>query len=355
MFSADFKGTGAFIRKCYDELATELGLTSEEVKKRCVKYVDAVTKGLVQLKVDLQSGTTKLPIPAVHKLCIFRWLWPHSKKYEKDIMETVVFDDYMERACLVEVNRCIQEKKDATAAIETLKKVRDLTAANAMKKLNLNCAQECILDAADCCVDSSALCDIDNFEDSIESTTSSICAYLPPSKDPTYQYAEAGYVLSEDVSISADAEGGKGVRKRSDGMFSSLKSSGVASLKCGQAVRNAHNAQQVYYDATASLIGHSQLPFCDDKDEHAMVQLNVAVLRAVQMYRDSVQVAVTAAQEYVDEYSSLCESAKQFSATAVTANRKAKIIADTEHLRHLRDKSKRFSSDGWICVLLAQL
>ncbi len=83
-FSENFKGTGKFIKDCYEAMASELGITCEEVKKRWIKYVDAVTKGLGQLKEDLDQGTIKCPIPVVHKLRIFCWLWPHSKKYDKD-------------------------------------------------------------------------------------------------------------------------------------------------------------------------------------------------------------------------------------------------------------------------------
>ena len=327
-FSEDFKGTGTFIRKCYDELATDLGLSFEEVKKHHVKYVDAVMKGLAQLKLDLDNGTTKLPIPALHKLRLFRWLWPYSKNYHKDIMENVGFDEYIERAVVVEVNKCVHEKKDASAALQTLQRVRELNAENALKKLNLNCAHESILDD-DCCVDSSVLCEMENYEDSIKVATSTICAYLPPSKDPTFQYAEAGYMLFEGVSVTSGAPGGKAVRKHSEGIFSCLKSSGDASLKCGNAVRKAKSAQEVYYDASAALIGHSQLPFCDTKDEHAMIELTVAALRAGKSYQESVQSAVTAVQVYVNSTSHFVSNCRKCHLCHQGTKTRSRLILNT--------------------------
>ncbi len=110
-FSEDFKGTAAYIRQFYNQLATELGLTVDEVQKCQIKYIDAVTKGLAQLGQDLDNGTMCCPIPAIHKLRLFRWLWPHSKNYDKECMQNISFDDYMERALVVEVNRLTHEKR----------------------------------------------------------------------------------------------------------------------------------------------------------------------------------------------------------------------------------------------------
>ncbi len=352
-FSENFKGTGKFIRDCYEAMANKLGMTCEDVKKRHIKYVDAVTKGLGQLKHDLDHGTTKYPIPAIHKLRIFHWLWPHSKNYDKDSMEDVSFDDYMECAVTVEVRRQICEKKDSTAAMETLRKVRELNEAKEMKKLNLNCGQECNVEQS--WDDSSVLCDIDSVE--IVMAATSICEYLPPSKDPTFHYAKAGYVMFEAVSVEDAAIQGKGVRKHSDGtLFSTLKASGSAALKCQQALRRAQNSQQLFYDSCATVIGRQQLPFCDDKDEHAMIELNAEVLQGFSAYKQTVHSAVTAASTYVDEYYALRDAAKMTPLLSPPSmQRKQKIIADIEYLQRLRDKSKCFSSNSWICVLLNQL
>ncbi len=73
-FSKDFKGMGAYIRQCYEDMGHELSLSAEEVRKRRIKYIDVVMKGLLQLKMDIEKGTSVCPIPAIHKLRIFRWL-----------------------------------------------------------------------------------------------------------------------------------------------------------------------------------------------------------------------------------------------------------------------------------------
>ncbi len=330
-FSENFKGTRKFIRDCYEAMASELGLTCEEVKKRRIKYIDAVTKGLGQLKEDLDHGTTKCPIPAIHKLCIFRWLWPHSKKYDKDMMDNVSFDAYMECAVTIEVKRQIREKKDTSVAMETLRKVRELNKAKEMERLSLNCGKECNVEH--CLDDSSVLCDVDCIE--IALATTSICEYLPPSKDPTFHYTEAGYVMFEAMSVEDAATQGKGVRKRCEGtVFSSLKASGNAALKCQQAFRRAQNSQQLFYDSCAAVIGRQQLPFCDDNDEHAMIALHADVIQGYSAYKQNVDSAFTAATKYIDEYSALRDAVRMNPAPSPPSKqRKQKIIVEIEYLR----------------------
>ncbi len=205
-FSTDFKGTGAYIRSCYENMGRELGLTWEEVRKRRIKYTDAVMKALSQLKQDLQHNTKNLPVPAVHKLRLFRWLWPFSKNFDKDSMEEVSFDGYMERALVTEVNKLVREEKDATAAHDTLRKVQELNAHNALKALNLKCTSE--ETENDVCLEElSSLPQVAEVEEC--SAMWSICAYLPPSRDPTFHYAEAGFALFEAVSVTDTAWGGK--------------------------------------------------------------------------------------------------------------------------------------------------
>ncbi len=268
-------------------------------------------------------------------------------------MENITFDEYMECAVTIELKRNICEKKDTTAAILTLCKVRELNDAKEMERLNLNCGKECDVDHS--WDDSSVLCEVDCIE--IALATTSICAYLPPSKDPTFHYAEAGYVMFEAVSVEDAATQGKGVHKCCEGtVFSSLKASGNAALKCQQALCRAQNSQQLFYDSCAAVIGRQQLPFCDDNDEHAMVALHADVLQGYSAYKQNVDSAFQAATKYVDEYSALRDAARTNPASSPPSMQcKRKIIAEIEFLRRLRDKSKLFSSDKWICVLMNQL
>ncbi len=192
--------------------------------------------------------------------------------------------------------------------------VRDLNEKKALKKLNLNCADVCNLDVS--WEDRSVLSEADEFKSCV--AKASICAYLPPSKDPTFQYAQAGYVLFESVDVGDPVSGGKGVRKRIDGLFVSLRSTVNASLKCEQAVLKAQSAQQMYYDSCASIIGCDQLAIPleeDDKQEHAIIQLHAGVLRGLSVYQHFVAAAVTAAQAYVEEYYALWQAEKMSSST----------------------------------------
>ncbi len=65
-FSENFKATGSYIQNCYAQLVAQLGITAEEAKKRCIKYVDGVTKALAQLNDDLIHRTSACPVPAMH-------------------------------------------------------------------------------------------------------------------------------------------------------------------------------------------------------------------------------------------------------------------------------------------------
>ncbi len=145
------------------------------------------------------------------------------------------------------------------------------------------------------------------------------------------------------------------MRKHSHGLFAQLKSSGAASLTCQKALQQAQKSQSAYFDACAALTGREVIPVCVDKDEHAVIQLQVDVLHRFKQFETDLNLAVRSAQVYVEEYYCLKEASASSMAVVVSSHRKSRIKADIEHLRKLRDKSKRFSSDSWTCVLLNQL
>ncbi len=267
-------------------------------------------------------------------------------------MKEVSLDMYMEHALVMEVNKLVCEKKDLTAARKSLKMVQDLNTKKECEKLNLQCACEEELDVLHL-ENSSDMSQVPGFKECF--ATSSICAYLPPSRDPTFHCAEAGYVMFKAVSVTHAASGGKGVRKHSDGLFVSLKSSGAASLKCQKAVQLAQKSQSAYFDASAALVGRDLLPLHIDKDEHAMIQLNVKVLQRFKQFATDLNAALCSAQVYVEEYYSFREASEASVPTAVSPCRKERIISDITYLRRLRDKSKHFSSDIWVCVLINKL
>ncbi len=189
-FSEDFKSAGPFMQRCYADMGRDLGLTPEEVRKCCVKYVDGVMKGLVQLRTDIQNGTTLCPIPAMHKLRLFRWFWPQSKNYDADVMQNVLLDGYMERALLVEVNKLERAKQDSSDACDALHKVRTLYDKRRLEELGLKTAEECEEEFVTF-DDSSMLAVIDEVSPCV--CSSSISAYLPPSCDPTFHYSNECY------------------------------------------------------------------------------------------------------------------------------------------------------------------
>ncbi len=349
-FSEDFKGAGAHMRDCYAELVRELGMTVDEVRKQRTKYVDGVTKALGQLKTDIQEGTTACPVPAMYKLIAFRWLWKYSRNYDDELMSDFVFDEYMECAMTVDLRRLTRLKQPTDTVEKALDIVRKF---NARKKLEgLECGLECELDDVTLDDDSSC-CTVQEYE--VCNAMSSICSYLPPSKDPTFRYAEAGYIVFNDgVSVSLTESVPKGVRKRSDAILSALKASGYASFKATQALQAAQTAEDMYVNAHAALFAYDAIADGETTNEHALVKLQANVLHSLCQFQNRVSEAVCSAEGYVQHYYSLRDTA-QMMVTAVSVLKKKCARDNIAHLRALRDKSKLYSSDKWICVLLQQL
>ncbi len=351
-FSEDFKSARPFMKQCYADMGRELALTPDEVWKHRVKYVDGITKGLSQLKMDIQNGTSVCPIPAVHKLRIFRWFWPYSKNYDADVMEDALLDGYMERALLVEVNKLERAKQDLTEARDALRKVRDLYDKRELEELGLKTAQECEEDLVT--FDDSSMLSV--IEDVSPSECSSlICAYLPPSRDPTFHYAERGFVFfTTSVSMTTGGASVKSVRKHSDILLSTLKSSGEVAHKARQALCHAQIAEALYIDAVAALIGHVAVDSDGEKSEHDLILSNAGVLRCLSEFDTSVCDAVQVAQLYAAQYDVLRDTASSVSLSCLKV-RTERAIADIAHLRDLRKNSKMFSSDKWVCTLIQQL
>ncbi len=352
-FSENFKGASVYIRQ---DMATALGMTTEEVRKRHIKYVDGVTKGLGQLLLDIiNETTTQCPIPAMYKLIAFHWLWPFSKNYDADLMEGVVFDNYMLRALTRDLNKLTHAKMDTTAVKEAIRVVKDFLNKKAMDTLDLKSATEQCEETV--FADASELKDIEVFKDCVALTT--ICAYLPPSRDPMYKYAECGYVVfQQSVTALEPSQSGKGIRRRSDALLSALRVSGEAGLKATQALRQARGEEYSYFGSFAAILAHNELcaniELCspDDKSEHSLAQLHTDVLRRGEVFHKSVSNAVTLTNAYVAEYNKLRSMSQQ---SVHSACRSQHAIDDIEKMRKLRDNSKRYSSDGWICVLMNQL
>ncbi len=298
-FSKDFKGTGAYIRQCYEDMGRELSLSTEEVQKRHIKYVDVVTKGLLQLKTDIEKGTSVCPIPAIHKLRIFRWLWPYSKNFDANLMQDVNFEAYMERAVVAQVNKLTHAKQDTSLARETLHKVREFNEKRDLEKCGLKTATEFDVNVVTF-DDMSVVTDLEDVCASV--SLWSICDYLPPSRDPTFQYTVHGFVFfGTSVTMSTSETFVKSVCKRSDPVLCSLKSSGTASFKTKQAVCCAQSAEAAYIDALASVVGRRQVASEGDNAEHDLIQCNAEVLRRLSEFNTSVCDAVQVAQVYVDE------------------------------------------------------
>ncbi len=351
-FSEDFKGTGVYMRQCYDALAAKLNTTPEDVRKRWIKYVDAVTKALGQLKYDIMNDMTQCPIPAMYKLIAFRWLWPYSKNYDEQLMEGVVFNDYMECALMRDLKKLTRAKQDTSLVLKALTVVRDFQSKKALAKLDLKTANEVDADA-DVFSDASALIDIDEVEQCWMMTT--VCAYLPPSRDPTFKYAKAGYAVFQDsVAVCDPSCSGKGIHRRSDMLLSALRHSGEAAAKATQAFKHAKDAEHLYYGSRLAILAHNELPALGDKSEHSIVQLQTEVLRRYELFQQSVLSAVKIMEVYKQEYAKLCDTAQHL-VSSCSASRLKQAIEEIAKLRKLHDKSKMYSSDKWICVLINQL
>ncbi len=346
-FSQDFKGTSNFIKKCYEDMGCELSLSAEEVWKRRIKYVDGVTKALMQLKIDIQNDTTVCPIPAIHKLRLFRWLWPHSKNYDADLMRVVDFEAYTERALVVQVNRLKCMKQDASSACATLQKVQELNQQRELEKLDLKSTTEC--DELVTFDDKDVLVDMENVCDFVASW--SICTYLLPSRDPTFKYAEQGFdFFDSSCSMTASEICPKSVQKCSDQVLSALKSSGDVSFKTKQALCHAQNAESAYIESVAGVLGRVDVV----SEEHELIQSNAEMLRHLSEFNTSVCDAVQVAQVYVVQYESLKDTASLVTASYSEKWKKC-AVADIAHLRDLHKNSKMFSSDKWVCTLIHQL
>ncbi len=348
-FSQDFKGTAVYMRQCYSTLAVKLNTTEDDMRKRRIKYVDGVTKALGQLKEDIMSEQTLCPIPAMYKLITFRWLWPYSKNYDEQLMAGVVFDDYMDRALTRDLKKLTRAKQDITMVLKALSVVKEFLANKALAKLDLKSTTDEEIDGEPF-HDASALCDIATVEECW--MTTSVCEYLPPSRDPTYNYAEAGFASFHDsVSVCDPSCSGKGIRRQSDALLSALKQSGEAGAKAMQALRQAQHAEHLYYGSCLAIVAHNVMPVLDDNDKpfagdkskHSSVHLLTTVLRRYDDFEKSIFSAVKITKVYKQEYSKLREIAQPAgSVSSCSASRSKRAVDDIAMLRKLWDKLKLF-------------
>lgn len=126
LFAEDCKAAAAHMSKCYADLAAALNMSIDEVKNRCQKYRDAVTRAVRQYADDLQNGTTDCLTPAAQKLCIFFWLLPYSSNYIPDLMNGKCLDVYVECILRAHLNKMTRQKEDITelkCALEHIRKV----------------------------------------------------------------------------------------------------------------------------------------------------------------------------------------------------------------------------------------
>ena len=71
LFAKDWKNAASHLMEAYTKLASATGLTVDNVKGKCLKYKDAVTKAVGQFVDDVRHGSNNMPTPAAVKLIVF--------------------------------------------------------------------------------------------------------------------------------------------------------------------------------------------------------------------------------------------------------------------------------------------
>ncbi len=172
---------------------------------------------------------------------------------------------------------------------------------------------------------------------------------------PLFKYAEAGYTVFQDsVAVCDPSRSRKGICRCSDMLLLALRHSGEVAAKATQAFKHARDAEHLYYGSRLAILAHNELSASGDKSKHSIVQLQTEVLRRYEVFQQSVLSAVKITNVYKQEYAKLCDTARH-SVSSCSASRSKRAIDEIAKLRKLWDKSKMYSSDKWICVLIKQL
>ncbi len=248
-----------------------------------------------------------------------------------------------------------------------LRLIQEYNYSKEMESLDIKSVLEtdCVLFDDDC-----ALCDIaaQPYCDSMYS----ICTYVRPSRNPTFNYAAKGFELFQSVDVSATDVSTKAHRKYSEGLIVSLKSCGESAFQVRQALRAAQAAENSFINAFAAVVGHEVVhisnlltpeKFGDDSnstvsykclpnEEHTNVQLNVAIVCSLSCFKSQLFHAIDSVRLYVDDYELLRSASCTLLFSPLYSQ---KAVDDIAKLRALRACSKHFSSDSWICVLMNQL
>ncbi len=124
LFVNDWKSAAANLNEAYTKLASDTGLTVEEVKAKCTKYKDAITKAVGQFMDDVRSGSNTMPTPGAVKLIVFFWLLPFSSKYNPELLQHRTLDMYVEKILQARLNKMGRMHEDVTEITSALERVR---------------------------------------------------------------------------------------------------------------------------------------------------------------------------------------------------------------------------------------
>ncbi len=263
LFAADFTGALVHMKKCYEDMAAALHLTVAEVKARCLKYRDSVTKAVKQYAQDLHKGTCDLPTAAATKLSIFNWLMPFSCHYNASTMEGKNLDQYIESILRGQANCLERHKVDASEVRSALAKVstylRDAgkprTLVLTVQKLDWHLLPTIALDNGvifrhgyspmSVFSDESESCEYwESF--SLSDLPVTVSSWLSRNIDPTFDWHKAGMVhFSTHVKVHGQPREGKNATvKRSDTMAVALNRCASASREARIAMDKAHSKEE---------------------------------------------------------------------------------------------------------------
>lgn len=355
LFSSDYNGALAHMKQCYEDMASALHLTVEEVKARHVKYRDSVTKAVKQYADDLRQGTCAVPTAAVTKLSVFHWLLPFSTHYDAAIMEGQNLDQYVERILRGHANKLDRYKVDSTDVRDTLSKVSCyLRDAGKPRKLVLTADKlhwsqlPCLavehrvtflhgyspmtvfLDESECCVWWDTV--------SVSDLPFSVSSWLSRNIDPTFNWHQAGMEhFSIHVTVSVHpADGKNAVVKRSDATALALNWAAAACKEARLTIDKARSHENLYvksfcYRYAVACCGGS-MPASEAA--HA-AQMETATLR---LLMDDVLVVM----QKVLHLEEACDKVSQTPARSVTYN---PLLFRA--LQAAWSKSKIYSSQFW--------
>lgn len=112
-FAANHIAAQLSIDAAYNTIASTLGMSVTEVKRRKAKFRDGVTRALHTVMADIDAETSVAPIPGLLKLWCFQWLWQFCSSYNPKL-DTGVFKRYVSRLMARTTKR---RSKDVTALL----------------------------------------------------------------------------------------------------------------------------------------------------------------------------------------------------------------------------------------------